>query len=468
MAGGTPFRFAMAYDVIHNHYEQHAHEYLVKKCKQCNDYLKAHDPDKTKPAAPTVEYLNQMDDLAASLARLDRNTQAIATIQQKLDCMRKYKFPVNIETLEAEAAKAVEIKADPHSDPNMMSQKPAPEVYALYTSYANLGTFLMREGMNKAALGDATGKAQLEEGLKYIRKGMFVYRRAHFGRESWQVAFGDHFLCSLDDPELLLKRDMVGNSLDASAEFLAAPWKQGWGESAQLRSLLGIADTNLPIEKRLQIREWIAPFRSLHTSVEANGSATNHSPPFDEPALAILGLWTSLFGPNPHLALALGGIMERVGGYDVAWDCYERAQRMMNRFSQDPKIQDRFVAYCKARQAMIEKTMAKLFTGSGRLMDNESLMNRFEESIRRGGRFQAKLAEHEASKISEGLTLEKVDQSNPYLPSDLAETSVSQFEDLELASVSVVTQSSQSRLWEISLTIAMVAAGIGALVSQRR
>ena len=57
----------------------------------------------------------------------------------------------------------------------------------LYTTYANLGTFLIHASFGPAQRGDAAAKRRLREGLGLIRKAIEVNPHAHFDREIWQA-----------------------------------------------------------------------------------------------------------------------------------------------------------------------------------------------------------------------------------------------------------------------------------------
>src|SRR5262249_31160164 len=56
----------------------------------------------------------------------------------------------------------------------------------LYTSYANLGTFIIHAAAPKARTGDEGARDQLWEGIIFLRKAIAVNPQAHFGREIWQ------------------------------------------------------------------------------------------------------------------------------------------------------------------------------------------------------------------------------------------------------------------------------------------
>src|SRR5262249_13718506 len=77
----------------------------------------------------------------------------------------------------------------------------------------------------------------------------------------------------------------------------------------------------------------------------------NHSPPTpvaspcDEPMLGLIGLWQK-HGPDPHLALAIGGTMLRVGQRRIAWSAYERAKRLADGFGPTPEIHQALRDHC--------------------------------------------------------------------------------------------------------------------------
>jgi hypothetical protein len=120
--------------------------------------------------------------------------------------------------------------------------------------------------------------------------------------------------------------------------------------------------------------------------------------PFDEPTLAIIGMWTLGAGANPHFAVALGEIMLRVGQRYIAWCAYERAVLTAEAFLPDANVRGRFVAHCRARQALIEQSLP-----AGEVA---ALRDRFNAELKHGQDYQARYQQYEAGHIAAGVALD--------------------------------------------------------------
>jgi hypothetical protein len=128
-------------------------------------------------------------------------------------------------------------------------------------------------------------------------------------------------------------------------------------------------------------------------------TSLNEPPPFDEPALGIIGMWRLGGGANPHFALALAGLMERVDQPLLAWTCYARAAELAERFWPDPAIQAGLLEHCHYRQlnlaARIGRPMESLRADFvARLAGGKARMQAYEEEEARriaGGSFKESL-----------------------------------------------------------------------------
>src|SRR5207248_2998560 len=85
---------------------------------------------------------------------------------------------------------------------------------ALYTTYANLGTFLIHGSARAAMAGDVPANDRLREGREFIRQAIAANPDAHFGREIWQEEAVEFLLAAMKKPELLREFDLIGNRLD--------------------------------------------------------------------------------------------------------------------------------------------------------------------------------------------------------------------------------------------------------------
>jgi hypothetical protein len=103
----------------------------------------------------------------------------------------------------------------------------------------------------------------------------------------------------------------------------------------------------------LSYRRWIT-----RTGIDSDWQKVVHSDypasmPFDEPTLAIIGMWTMGGGPNPHFALALSQIMNNVGQWAIAWNACERAVELQETFWPDADIRAAMVKQCRDLQSSI-------------------------------------------------------------------------------------------------------------------
>jgi hypothetical protein len=255
---------------------------------------------------------------------------------------------------------------------------------ALYTSYANLGTFLIHGNFKRAVAGDADGLAELKEGLSFIRKSIEVNPEAHFGREEWQARAVEFLLEASARPAVLLERDLIGNSLPEAIFTPRDSFTREVNEAAIGRIIaLSRPDKHISPLDRARIRGTI-------TRVGKDGQKM----PFDEPVLGIIGMWHLGGGANPHFALALGETMLRVGQRYIAWCAYERAVILASRFWPDAAIRDKFIKHCRRRQHNIEQQLPE--------GEAEELRTRFEAELAFGQRMQREYHEYEEEQIAAG------------------------------------------------------------------
>ena len=162
----------------------------------------------------------------------------------------------------------------------------------LYSSYANLGTFLILWQLQEGFADKAQAKQRLQEGLGYVKQSIAINPQAHFGREIWQAVILEFLIAAIDRPDLILQYDFIGNRLDAEID------PQG------KRSF----DEEWPIHTRILSRDDMQRISREHISrVGAEGSWSQDVPssqpqpvPFDEPTLGIIGMWRLGSGANPY------------------------------------------------------------------------------------------------------------------------------------------------------------------------
>jgi len=353
--GGASFRFAMAHDILHERYPKHGPAFYIERNRLARERLKVISPDSDEAFALT-------DDLCAGLNRLGQPADAVPLLREKLRLQEK--------------------RGLNGSD--------------LYTTYANLGTYLYFADMGKAFRGDAAAKAACEEGITFVEKSVAVNPNSHFGREKWQIIILRFLLDATDRPDILSERDFIGDRLDhtfpakvfrradvfdRSGDDYARPYFTG--------ALMGGA--NQIARDRDNIKRVGTNSENSESSYKAQGF------PFDEPMLGIIGMWRQGGGPNPHFAVCIGEVMLRVGQRYIAWTAFERASRMADRFWPDSAKQQFLRDHCARRQKQIEETLAA--------SEVPGLRPRFEAELAHGEKYQREYQEYEAAKIAAGADI---------------------------------------------------------------
>ncbi len=362
-AGGVSLRFAMIHDVIHERYPVRGPAYYRERDRIVREKLKSLPPG-------SQEAFDLTDDLGVGLDKLGRAGEAVQPLRDKL--ARQLKL--------GQGGKQ------------------------LYTSFANLGTFLIHANMKAAMGGDAKARANVKEGLVFIQQSINVNPEAHFGREEWQLHIGEFLLAAIDDPTLLTKSDCLGNRFNVEPgpdDFERKP------SAIHRGGFIGLGGEKLGdvFDERgeLQKSELREPIRLAIRTVGAESgfpeSLLKHPVPFDEPTLGIIGMWRQGGGANPYFAVALGEIMLRVGQRYIAWTAYERAHLLADRYGWKPEHAAALREHCRHRQANIEKELK---------LSAESLINlrqRFKAELAYGQRYQKEYHEYEAKKIAGGADI---------------------------------------------------------------
>jgi len=363
---GISLRFAMVHDVLHERYARHGKPYYTERNRSVRQEL-------ATPKTPAQAYASKSkpefalrDDLGAGLDFLGQHDEAIAVLRDKLT----------------------------------RQQRLGKTGRDLYTSYANLGTFLIHGNFRKATDGDAAARERLREGLSFIRKAIDVNPEAHFGREIWQAVAVEFALAGMNNPEVLLKFDLGGDRLDAPIDprekrsLESAPaWPHFAAVLEQDARDRGLQPQEQGRQARLSITKVGAEegWQDLHTSLSEPVA-------FDEPCLGIVGMWRLGGGANPHFALALGEIMLRVGQRYIAWCAFARACLLSERFSRLPRIREEFVKHCRNRQELIERKLPE--------KDRQALQPRFAAELKYGQDYQQAYDRYEAERIAAGLSID--------------------------------------------------------------
>ena len=318
--GGSGLRLAMIHDVLHERYLKHGSAFYRERNRlvegEVNKAFEAKSP-------PSLKTLDRIDDYAAGHERLGDSARAAEIMRRKLDLQRRFRLPeLSLKETIADRPEGAAISE---------------EEYALYKTYANLGTFLIHDSARQAMARNVNARDRMRSGLDYIRKAIAINPAAHFGREDWQLAIGSFLLAAMERPELLTKYDCVGDSL-------ATPLK----DLGHLSAVTGSPTQDRRALRRVGAEDMWA--KEVQTPYR-------QSVPFDEPILGMLGMWTMGGGANPHFSLAFGEIMLRIGQFPIAWRAYERALSMTDRFWPDPKIREFLASHCRRRQTEIRDAL---------------------------------------------------------------------------------------------------------------
>lgn len=394
-AGGLSLRYAMVQDVIHERFPRHGPAHYRERNRLTQERLAALDPQ--EPAAFPLA-----DDLAAGLERLGRPDEAVAVMRAKLTRQR---------------AKGLTGRD-------------------LYTSSANLGTFLIHASAGRALSGDPAARERFREGVELVRKSVEVNPEAHFGRERWQVAIAEFLLAAMDKPDLLRTFDCLGNRLDLDIERILnreANWiDTGYGRATSAEFSQGRAVREVPAffepgADPADPARWaeLSPVRRHVTRVgaehgwDAVAVPSHRQPaPFDEPVLGVIGMWRQGGGANPHFALALGEVMLRVGQRHVAWAAFERAHRMADRYWPDPPLREFLRDHCRKRQADVERTLAHPVPAEANrpawqnvspplsAAEVADLRPRFEAELAFGEGYQRAYQQYEEQRIAAGVPID--------------------------------------------------------------
>ncbi len=412
-AGGVPFRFAMTHDVIHERFAKHGSAYYRERDRIVREKLAALAPE--DPAAFPL-----LDDLAVGVERLGRSDEATAILRDKLA---------------RQEAKGLNGRD-------------------LYTSYANLGTFLIHGSFAQAAAGDATARERFREGVDFIRKSVEVNPEAHFGRERWQAAIAEFLLAAMADPSLFRTFDCIGDRLDLPRDAMAddrpsngygRPYDMVYSEELSFGTTYG------------KPRDRITKVGAEEGWKDVDVPSHRKPAPFDEPTLGIIGMWRQGGGANPHFALALGEIMLRVGQRFIAWSAFERASRLADRYSKVPEIQEFLREHCRKRQAEIEGGVNR---GWG--YPPEKLRSAFDAELAYGLGYQKDYQDFEAEKIAAGGSIEDEHFYDDFPRRGEAIASPSGPEERVDA---VLLSDVRARVSERARAAALFAAGLAALVA---
>lgn len=362
--GNVSLRFAMVHDVIHERFPNHGRDYYVARNRAVERSVKK--LDKSTSAKDRAEQFRLLDDLAVGLSKVGRHEEAVNLLRDKL------------KRQQALGQKGKE----------------------LYSTYANLGTVLILWQLTEGVEDARRAKTRIQESIEWIKKAVEVYPESHFGREIWQLVLEQYLLAALDQPDLLLRYDMIGNRLEESFDPASRSFYGTFHLSSD-KPLLIPRRARRPSERRMKIPHAGTSMRSHITRVGAEAGwseavKTSHtqSAPFDEPTLGIVGMWRMGAGANPFFALALGEIMLRVGQRHIAWTAYERAFRLKEHYWPERRIQAGFGEHCRTRQKSIEDSLPRENWPARRVQ--------FDKDLAAGLSYQKAYQENETERLAAG------------------------------------------------------------------
>jgi hypothetical protein len=367
------FRFAMVHDVIHERYAKHGPAFYEERERLAREKLAVLHPESEAAFALT-------DDIAVGLDRRGRTDEAIVLMRDKL----KRQQAIGMTGKE------------------------------LYSSYANLGEFLVRGNLWGMMAGVQGPRERLNEGRDLMRKSVAVNSDAHNGLEAWQLVATSFLIDASYRPKLISNCDLIGNRLDRDVEFmtrqraelydrdrqtdLGRPYAPFWVGAVDMK---GWDRSSLPNDPEPAIRKYVRDYMPKIGGEKAPDGASDGThgkrAPFDEPALWLIGEWRQGSGPSPHYALCLGEIMLRVGQRYIGWDCYERASRMAEQFWPTPELQQFLRDHCRARQKAIEDSLSP--------DEVAKLRPKFESELAFGEQYQRDYQEYEEQTIKAGANL---------------------------------------------------------------
>lgn len=417
-AGGTAMSLVMVRDLLHERFFKHSAAYYEKR-NELSLAAMAKEDVTIADGDPTHGYLAHMDDLSVGYDMLHLPDKAIEVQRRKHELIRPWEEEWN-DTYE---------NADKESLKTRTIDDLSPEQLSLYRTYANLGTHLIHGAFKQGVMNDPAMQAQFREGVEFIRKSIEVNPEAHFQRENWQLAVATWLLSVMDNPQLLTKYDMVGNRLLEDAPPTNTPHTDQWsrvylslGMSGELVSRLRghrlggsvyVSPDGIAPAERLTQREAIRQFGVTRVGAEGDWqqevkNATNKPAPFDEPALGLMGMWMIGGGANPHSAMALGGIIERVGQYETAWHGYQRAlaiplekENAHKRFLGDDAIREQLRQYCRNRQTWLEQRLAAEENSDAAAI-RERLLSDYRTRKSEADIYLQRLHQYEADRIQAG------------------------------------------------------------------
>jgi hypothetical protein len=272
--------------------------------------------------------------------------------------------------------------------------------YHQYSTLINLGTIQLQQTLAGMMHGepDSTAKAELRESLDEVEQATAISPAGQFGRDTWQAIWIEHLLAGIDHPNLIEHYDFIGSHIQDNTQGVGGWWPYG-------SRYHGFPSINVDDDKRIAIRSEIDRIGMDYDWTQIVHPDYPDRMPFDEPTLAIIGMWTQSIGPNPHLSLAIARTMDRIGQKQIAWDAYERTVELMADFWPDPGVRTRMIQTCRDRQQYI--------ASKERVPDpvqwQKDMRARHLAELAWGTAYQKAYQDYEAAQIAAGVPLDRDD-----------------------------------------------------------
>lgn len=377
--GALTLRYAMVHDVLLECYRRHSRAWYRRrnaesrrKIEKWKRRIRNQSPDNVSKHDQETLF-EAYDNLGVGLERLGQHQNALRVLRNKRDLEKEIRGEISYET------------------------------------YANLGTVLIHAHMKDALRGQKDSLKRVKQGRSYLVKAVELNPDAHFGREQWQIRIVNYLLMARNHPDVLRTYDFVGNRLDKQIP----PEKTNDNYPRSKLNTYIIERLNPEQLEEPNARRYRRQYIYRVPGPEDREPQSRWNPeedalvPFDQPVLAIIGMWRVGGGPNPHFALALGEIMYRIGQLHLAWEAYERAIRMKEEYWPDKALVDAFVEHCRTRQKAIEEYLPE----TGR----ESLLSSFNAELNDAREWQKAYQQYERKRIRNGISTTRSDFHQPFL-----------------------------------------------------
>jgi hypothetical protein len=372
LPGMGTLRLVMVHDVLHERFVTRSAAWYTARNAVRRASITAWEAD---GGAPTPDILADFDDLAVGHERLGDSAAAVTVMRRKA-ALIGLQTPQRPQALPgvADASEQARIDLDAWRARGTLSETD----HHRYTTLANLGTSLIHGKMRSMLDGEAEARSRVEEGLACLQEAVRINPAAHLGRETWQIVAVEHLLAVARDPGLRLRFDLVGDALAAGpapppstairGHLTAALWlhRSIRDTSGLPPRVLGhdsrfgtdwtpeMLDALLTDQGRLQLRDSLATVGADPDWVAAVGPSRLAPAAFDQPLLGVLGMWMFGGGANPHSALTVATICERIGQRRLAAEAYERCIGLSGR----DRTGEALIAHCQARQAVLAAALA--------------------------------------------------------------------------------------------------------------